>query len=508
MKKFLAAAILALCVITSSKGNVAADITPNYFIFKQAKYIQTSSAAPTQISGTGAYRIGTFMESASNGAILTGTLTASGGTGSPMVLESTGDTSGDFSGEKKFTDQASLDAAYNSGSFTLAGQTAHASYSTSMNVSGTFSSFNVPTFTSFSNASWSGGVLQVSDSTAAITVNWSSSHVVTDGVLLMLQDGNGNPLSRTLLSGTATSYTLPVLTSGTYGLSLIYMAVSGSNSSAIPGATGYSGYGKQTDITILSGTTNGGGGGGGGGGADFYTDFSGLIPLWDLSGTYSGNIGSGLNLSFTLVELPSGKFTGNGTLNSDDGQGNVMGGNITLTGVLKGANNVATASLSILGTGTGTAMVSGTAQSTTFTGKIKFTCTVDGSNSQLVITGGAASAKETVTATGKNIGISTKIPAGATLALPDDVNSDWNLTQNLTATGTKVTGTATAQTSPGDTVGFTASGSYSSITNLAKIALKGTGASLSVGMSVSGSNATILSVKGKLYGQSLNYTAP
>ena len=65
------------------------------------------------------------------------------------------------------------------------------------------------------------------------------------------QDGSVAYLQQ-LVSGTTTGYTLPVLPPGTYDGILDYVAVSGSNAFGIPGATGYSGYGKENDFTIVS----------------------------------------------------------------------------------------------------------------------------------------------------------------------------------------------------------------------------------------------------------------
>jgi len=243
----------------------------------------------------------------------------------------------------------------------------------------------------------------------------------------------------------------------------------------------------------------------------YYINFSGWIPLWDISGSYSGDIGQNIGLDFSVTQDSSGRLGGGvgGTVNSDDGNGNLMSGTITsLTGTVKSSGTHTLVSMTILDSGTGTVNVGKPPVSLihdmTFTETIKFNAEISGTS--LFVTGGSSSAKETDHATGKKLTRSTTIHSGATLALPPDVTGDWNMTLDLIPGGTKYTGTATAQTSTSGTAALYATGTYTAKTNTSSLNLKGTGgSSLNLVVTTKGSNVTVQSVNGKLYGQTLNY---
>ena len=506
MTKLIVVLSSVLFVSFAAQAGSPADITPNYFLYKQTRYVQTSSSAPTQLSGSNAFALGCYIEARAVGSILSGSMTAPGGSASPLQIGDMTDGNGDFGADQKFSGESAMNAAYTSGIFIIAGETADSSYSAGLRLTGTFSKFTEPALTTFSNASWSGGSLQVSNSTAA-TINWNSTQGAKDMIFLMIQDQDGKQVSRTLLPGTATGSTLPVLATGTYGLSMIYMAISGSDSTSIFGATGYAGYVKDTEVTIVSSTASTSGSGGGGGNGTFYTDFTGVVPLWDFSGSYSGDFGGGINLTFTITQDPTGKFSGNGTLASDDSEGTVMSGSISVTGAVKGTNTAPVLSFSVLGAGSGTVNSNGNIDAMNFTGKIKFTCDVSGTN--LVVTGGSASAKGTDLVTKKKISMSQKFGSPFSLiSLPNNVTGDWTLTQALIHVGSKILGSGTAQMSTGTLVEFPVTGSKSSTTKPSKLTLKNKAGSLSLGVNVTDSGMDIMTLKGKLFGQSLNYTAP
>jgi len=240
----------------------------------------------------------------------------------------------------------------------------------------------------------------------------------------------------------------------------------------------------------------------------YQQDFTGIVPVWDITGSYSGVVGDNISLDFSLSEDTSGKLTGTGTMHSDDGPGNVMDGAVTITGMVKNSSDptrvMLTASLT---SGSGTADVHGSIDPISFTGTIKLTCDIDGTNGKLVVTAGSASAKLTDLNTGEKHGMSTKF-SGAELDLPVDVTGGWGVTLNLLRVSNKYTGTSTVQTAPGGTLDLTTIGSVSSVTNSSKLTLKGSGCSLSMAVTTSGTTLTVQSVKGKLYGQSLNIKAP
>jgi len=242
----------------------------------------------------------------------------------------------------------------------------------------------------------------------------------------------------------------------------------------------------------------------------YYNDFSGAVSVWDISGDYSGDVGLGLGLDFSITEDPSGNFTGGGTFDYDDGSGNVLDGNINVSGTVKGSATNPHVSMVMLISGTGTVVVDqdGDTDDVNFTASTKLGFGMDSANAQLVVTSGSVSVRETDLTTGKKRSGSVPLGKGAAMALPVDSTGDWNLALNLTPNGTKYTGTATVGTSTGGTAEFTATGTYQSKTDTSKITLKGTGGSVSLVISTSGSVVNIQRVKGKLFGQSLNFKAP
>ena len=196
-----------------------------------------------------------YLNSAHNGAILTGSLTTPSPS-STLTLTNIGDVNGDFSiPQTTFASAAAMNSTIADGTFTFAGTTTSGSYKASLNLNGNFTSKLVPTLTTFTSAVWSGANLLMSSSAPA-TINWTSSSIATDKVLLTILNSNKVLIFQTVLPGNQTSFTLPVLPSGssssTYYLQLAYLSVSDTNTSSIPGATGYAGYFIENDITISS----------------------------------------------------------------------------------------------------------------------------------------------------------------------------------------------------------------------------------------------------------------
>ena len=237
--------------------------------------------------------------------------------------------------------------------------------------------------------------------------------------------------------------------------------------------------------------------------------FGSEVPLWDISGAYSGSPLLS-TIDFTISEDSTGKLTGLMNFDYNNGAGNVLKASGPLKGSMQGAGGVSRCVLNPLLSGSATQIKAGKPDNTTFTAKEAYNCKIDGSAHTLVITRVSAVVKAADLTTGKN---STEtgslgVVKGNQFSLPEDVNGNWNLTLNLTPSGTGYAGTATVRTSTGGTADLTATGNYSSATNTSSVVLTGTGGSLKLIISTSGSDMSVLSLKGTLYGQSLNYKAP
>ena len=259
-----------------------------------------------------------------------------------------------------------------------------------------------------------------------------------------------------------------------------------------------------------------------------YTkDFSGVVPLWDLSGFNSGEIDTGITLDNLLLnEDLSGRLT---TLNSyfstyyfyygapqltmNDGAQTILSGNATAAGTVSNSGTLTRVAMTVSASGTGTIAVSAsTTHAVNFTEMLKFNgeIQVDGSSRKLVVTDGTADTRIKDTVTGKNIIKPVKqLGTGGSFDLPANVTGDWDLTLYLTPKGNRYDGTAVVQILPGGAVtNFIATGNYSPATSTSNITLKDTGLNLNLVIATSGSTTTIHSLKGKIYGQTLNYQAP
>jgi hypothetical protein len=252
-----------------------------------------------------------------------------------------------------------------------------------------------------------------------------------------------------------------------------------------------------------------------------YTNDAGvLVPLWDASGGYT-NVVDLFSFEYTLNEATSGKLTGAGKFTCvgtfDDVDFNVTNGAVTATGKVTGSSTAPKVSLTLSGSGTGTAVYRGIPLKVT---KFKETSTfngeLDGTNREVI---GNISATVNVTFLDTAVRRSESVSRTETyhdvvFSLPKDATGAWYLTLNLTPDGTKKynKGSATILTSTGDTASFTATGTYSSKTDTSAIQVNGTGlsngSSLSLGISTSGTNLTIETLSGNMFGQSIKYKAP
>jgi hypothetical protein len=240
----------------------------------------------------------------------------------------------------------------------------------------------------------------------------------------------------------------------------------------------------------------------------YYNAFNGDVPIWDITGEYSGTVGHNIGLDLFIVEDSTGKLSGHGALYSGDGDWYVKDGyNLTVSGAVRNSGTNTIVTMTMLGSGSGSVGVIISPGyfllgDMTFTHTIKLNAEVSGTT--LFITGGSSSARLKYVQSGRIINKFNKIDSGAALALPADVTGDWDLTLNLKPKSNLFTGTVTVQTSTGALSNLTATASYSVKSNTSAVALKGAGGSnLNMVISTSGTAMTIESVKGKLYGQSL-----
>jgi hypothetical protein len=98
------------------------------------------------------------------------------------------------------------------------------------------------------------------------------------------------------------------------------------------------------------------------------------------------------------------------------------------------------------------------------------------------------------------------------LELPTDSTGGWSLSLTLIPNGNSYTGTASVQLSTGATALFIVKGTYNSASDTSKIALVGAPGNGDVGkldlvISTSGATLNVESATGKIFGQTVKYTA-
>lgn len=230
-------------------------------------------------------------------------------------------------------------------------------------------------------------------------------------------------------------------------------------------------------------------------------DFSGIVPLWDISGSYLTSIG-GFGLDFSITQEPSGKLEGSGTFNIEGVNGDITvgGGNIM------GSSIDPDVAMNMHMSGTGT--LQGVDVKLTFSAMLHYR--LDSTVRELADPHGSGTITIKDLATGQTAsrGGTFRRSALSPLSLPEGSTGGWTLSFDLTPNGNKYTGTASVETSTGATADFTVTGSYDSATDTSKIALSGEGSKLDLVISTSGTSLNVESAKGKVFGQKVSYKAP
>jgi len=253
---------------------------------------------------------------------------------------------------------------------------------------------------------------------------------------------------------------------------------------------------------------------------DYTNELGSLAPVFDISGDYT-NAFDLFVFDYTLSQAPTGNLTGAGKFTClgtyDRIDYNIENGVVKASGKVTGSETARKVSVVLTGSATGTAIYEGIPlKITKFKETSTFSGEIDEANGQVV---GTSSTTVNVTFVDTSNGKSKS--AGRTITvkdlairLPASASGGWTLALQLTPDGTKKynAGSATVSTPAGDSANFTATGTYSSKTGLSDIQLTGVGSSkgcsLSLEVSVSGANLTIVNLSGKVFGQTLKYKAP
>ena len=260
---------------------------------------------------------------------------------------------------------------------------------------------------------------------------------------------------------------------------------------------------------------------------NFSEDFTGVVPIWDISGSTSANLSNGVTLMLDTIERPTGAIQGIATVSSTNANGTVLTGTGgSATGTISNSGGIPRVTMTATSSGTGTTLVSGSSHNVTFSETMKLSGEIEavslsGTSFNLVITGGSTIVKQTDLVTGIKTSTSGSLTPGDTIPLPQLIyfyiysypNNGWELVLDLTPGGKTYTGTGyiatnAARFSYNNPANFTVTGNTSAQTNVTSLTLKGAGWNLNVGAVISGTSATFQTINGKVYGQTLNYKAP
>jgi len=234
--------------------SVAMQVLPlpypaNYGISKVINYDQSGSAVPT-LDPSQPYQFQSFVNPGTNGNLLsTSTLT-------PPAKSSTGNVAfqsgpnGLWFGEN-FPNKTALDAAFPAGAYSFVIQTTQPNTFISQTLLGSdHYPSPVPKITGATNASWSGGYLNVPNTQNPVTFVWPSYKATNGYISLNIQGENGFNTNFPA-TGTNTSYTIPGRTlpeSSVIQVTLGFSASSGENSNAS--------YQVQNSFFITTGPSN------------------------------------------------------------------------------------------------------------------------------------------------------------------------------------------------------------------------------------------------------------
>jgi len=238
----------------------------------------------------------------------------------------------------------------------------------------------------------------------------------------------------------------------------------------------------------------------------FSNDCTSLVKLWDFSGTYTSTNSDQTETETVVLNMDAtGNITGTGHFDvNDNANAEFLHTDVTVVGKVSGGGSATRIKLTFVGN-SGTGQVQG--QNVTFQLKLNDSFELDESSRTLL---GKSSGNIKISVPSLGITRSKSIPSSQAMEnLPHVVDGAWGLSQTTAPTGTKYNGASILTLSNGKQFNLVMTGTYSSKTDLSKISLKSTDKTAPISLSLVeknlGSTLSILSLKGKALGQSLQF---
>lgn len=225
----------------------------NYGIAKQENYDQTSASVPT-LDGSQPFSFDCYINPGSSGALF-----ANGGLGLPAgstgTVTFTSGTNG-LNFQEYFATKAEMDTAFPSGSgtYNLTAQTTTPNNYSDQLSFGADAYPPIPQITSVTNATWSNGILVVTDYTQAVTFTWNNTVSNNNANFQLNSNSGGSGTGGNSLSNTFTIPAGQLTNNSDYQGTIQNNNGAGTNSNTIPGANGGSDFQTQVNFTLQTGT--------------------------------------------------------------------------------------------------------------------------------------------------------------------------------------------------------------------------------------------------------------
>jgi hypothetical protein len=227
----------------------------------------------------------------------------------------------------------------------------------------------------------------------------------------------------------------------------------------------------------------------------YTTEFNGDVNLWDVSGTYSEDLG-GLSLDYTLNMDASGKFDGQGSVSLPAffGVDLSLNADYSFHGTVNSAGTNARVTMTMKMKGGGE--IQGT--NFTFTASATERLTPDASNLYLT---GTVTGSESISIPALHKHATAPIRTTVQTALPAGMDGSWTLALDISPNGNRYGGTGLVTLSSGKTLPVNVTGSYAAKTGVSRLTLKGTGINLNLMGQFQNGQVVIQKLTGKALGQ-------
>lgn len=222
------------------------------------------------------------------------------------------------------------------------------------------------------------------------------------------------------------------------------------------------------------------------------------VCIWDISGTYKDDSMAGCNISLTLAQDAKGKITGGGSASCSVYEQGILidiDMSYTVKGNIKQKKGIAIAKMSAKFKGNASAM----GETFKFTAIEKIMAEISCGDTSL---NGTVKGKACV----KKLGC-VSFRGAYTESLPADMDGSSTLVFVVDQVGKKLLGDGVLQLSNSSTINFNVKGKYNSKKDESSFASKGTGDSkgCKLKVKIDESDDQPISIKGKVFGQSLKY---